>query len=122
MFEYPEASATTRGGPAPAHRPPGRALSVCLWPGARAPEDRLLEGRYVVPMRVTHLGHACLLVAIADSRILVDPGTFSTGFETLRDLDAVVVTHQHADHLDEERLPALLAFNRQAPVYADPES
>jgi len=73
-------------------------------------------------MRVTHLGHACILVAIADSRILVDPGTFSTGFETLRDLDAVVVTHQHADHLDEERLPALLAFNRQAPVYADPES
>jgi L-ascorbate metabolism protein UlaG (beta-lactamase superfamily) len=73
-------------------------------------------------MRVTHLGHACLLVEIADSRILVDPGSFSTGFETLRDLDAVVVTHQHADHLDEERLPALLAFNRQAPVYADPES
>ncbi|MEP6649533.1 MAG: MBL fold metallo-hydrolase [Lapillicoccus sp.] len=73
-------------------------------------------------MRVTHLGHACLLVELADSRVLVDPGSFSTGFESLRDLDAVVVTHQHADHLDEERLPALLAANRQAAVYADPES
>ena len=73
-------------------------------------------------MRVTHLGHACLLVELADTRILVDPGSFSTGFESLRDLDAVVVTHQHADHLDEERLPALLAFNRQAPVFADPDS
>ena len=73
-------------------------------------------------MRVTHLGHACLLVELADTRILVDPGSFSTGFETLRDLDAVVVTHQHADHLDEERLPALLAANRQAPVFADPQS
>src|SRR5690349_10393149 len=73
-------------------------------------------------MRVTHLGHAFLLVEIADSRILVDPGSFSTGFEDLRDLDAVIVTHQHADHLDEERLPALLAVNRQAAVYADPES
>ena len=73
-------------------------------------------------MRVTHLGHACLLVETADTRILVDPGSFSTGFETLRDLDAVVVTHQHADHLDEERLPDLLAYNRQAPVYTDPES
>ena len=73
-------------------------------------------------MRVTHLGHACLFVELADSRILIDPGSFSTGFEDLRDLDAVVVTHQHADHLDEERLPSLLAANRQAAVYADPES
>ena len=78
-------------------------------------------GTFVV-MRVTHLGHACLLVELADTRILVDPGSFSTGFESLRDLDAVVVTHQHADHLDEERLPDLLAFNRQAPVFADPDS
>jgi L-ascorbate metabolism protein UlaG (beta-lactamase superfamily) len=73
-------------------------------------------------MRVTHLGHAALLVEIADSRILVDPGSFSSGFEDLRDLDAIVVTHQHADHLDEDRLPGLLAANRQAAVYADPQS
>jgi L-ascorbate metabolism protein UlaG (beta-lactamase superfamily) len=73
-------------------------------------------------MRITHLGHACLLVELADSRILVDPGSFSSGFDELRDLDAVVVTHQHADHLDEERLPALLAVNRQAALYADPQS
>jgi L-ascorbate metabolism protein UlaG (beta-lactamase superfamily) len=73
-------------------------------------------------MRVTHLGHACLLVELADNRILVDPGSFSSGFDELRDLDAVVVTHQHADHLDEERLPALLAANRQAALYADPQS
>jgi L-ascorbate metabolism protein UlaG (beta-lactamase superfamily) len=73
-------------------------------------------------MRVTHLGHACLFVELADSRILIDPGSFSSGFESLRDLDAIVVTHQHADHLDEERLPDLLAANRQAAVYADPES
>lgn len=73
-------------------------------------------------MRLTHFGHSCLLVELADTRILVDPGSFSTGFEQLRDLDAVVITHQHADHLDQERLPGLLAANRQAAVYADPES
>lgn len=73
-------------------------------------------------MRVTHLGHSCLLVEIADTRILIDPGSFSSGFEQLRDLDAVVVTHQHADHLDEERVPDLLAANRQAAVYTDPQS
>ena len=73
-------------------------------------------------MRVTHLGHACLLVELADARILIDPGSFSRGFEDVQDLDAVVVTHQHADHLDQERFPALLMANRQAAVYADPQS
>lgn len=73
-------------------------------------------------MRVTHLGHSCLLVELAEVRILIDPGTFSSGFEDLRDLDAVVVTHQHPDHLDQDRIAPLLAANRQAAVYADPES
>lgn len=73
-------------------------------------------------MRVTHLGHACLLVELAETRILVDPGSLSTGFEDVRDLDAIVITHQHADHLDQDRFPDLLRANRQAAVYADPQS
>ena len=56
-------------------------------------------------MRVTHLGHACLLVEVADRRILIDPGNFSSGFEELTGLDAIVVTHNHPDHFDPERVP-----------------
>src|SRR6478609_11637111 len=82
-------------------RPPAALPSVCPWWCAWAPGLGRHPGRYLVVMRVTHLGHACLLVELADTRILVDPGSFSTGFESLRDLDAVVVTHQHADHRDE---------------------
>lgn len=73
-------------------------------------------------MRLTHLGHACLLVEVADQRILIDPGTFSPGFETLTDLDAVLVTHQHADHVDVERLPALLAANPDARLLVEHQS
>lgn len=65
-------------------------------------------------MLVTHLGHSCLLVEVADQRVLLDPGGFTDGFETLRDLDAIVVTHQHPDHLDRERLPELRRGNPQA--------
>lgn len=91
-------------------------------PAWRATHRDPRPSAYLCPMRLTHLGHSCLLVESAESRVLIDPGSFSSGFEQLRDLDAVVVTHQHADHYDAERLPALLAANRQAAVYADPDT
>jgi L-ascorbate metabolism protein UlaG (beta-lactamase superfamily) len=74
---------------------------------------------YVGQMRLTHLGHACLLVETADRRILIDPGNFSAGFEDLRDLDAILVTHIHPDHFDPDRAPALIRANPQAAVHVD---
>ncbi|WP_168581642.1 MBL fold metallo-hydrolase [Gephyromycinifex aptenodytis] len=73
-------------------------------------------------MYVTHLGHSCLLVEIADTRVLLDPGGFTPDFEQVRDLDAIIVTHQHPDHIDHERLPTLLAGNPQARLYAEPQT
>jgi L-ascorbate metabolism protein UlaG (beta-lactamase superfamily) len=70
-------------------------------------------------MRVTHLGHACLLVETADRRILIDPGSFSS-FEDLRDLDAVLVTHNHPDHFDPDPVARLLRANPSASVHTDP--
>ncbi len=72
-------------------------------------------------MQLTHFGHSCLLVGVAGQRILIDPGTFSAGFEALTGLDAVLVTHVHADHLDVDRLPALCAGNPDAVLLADPD-
>lgn len=62
------------------------------------------------------------MLEIDGTRILFDPGTLSTGFEDLRDLDAILVTHQHPDHADPARLPALVAANPQAVRFADPQT
>jgi L-ascorbate metabolism protein UlaG (beta-lactamase superfamily) len=73
-------------------------------------------------MQITHFGHACLLVETGDVRILFDPGTLSRGFETLTDLTAILITHQHDDHVDADRLPALMAANPRAVLYGSSET
>lgn len=81
-------------------------------------------------MQLTHFGHSCLLASFsagsgesaAETTVLFDPGTFSHGFEGITGLSAILITHQHPDHADTERLPALLEANPQAALYADPQT
>jgi L-ascorbate metabolism protein UlaG (beta-lactamase superfamily) len=70
-------------------------------------------------MKITHFGHACLLVETGDARLLFDPGTDSSGFEDLRDLTAILITHEHDDHVDYAKLPALIAANPGVVLVAD---
>lgn len=74
-------------------------------------------------MQITRFGHAAILVEVAGQRILIDPGAFSSNevFE-LDGLDAIVVTHQHADHLDQGRIGGLLKRNPDAVRLSDPET
>ena len=70
-------------------------------------------------MQVSHLGHATLLVESDSARILVDPGALSDDWHGQSGLALVVVTHQHADHVDVDRLPHLLAANPEARLMGD---
>jgi L-ascorbate metabolism protein UlaG (beta-lactamase superfamily) len=70
-------------------------------------------------MRLTKLGHSCLLMEDGSARGLLDPGVLSAGFERLEGLDAVPFTHQHGDHLDPERLRGLLGRNPGVRVVSD---
>jgi L-ascorbate metabolism protein UlaG (beta-lactamase superfamily) len=69
-------------------------------------------------MRLTKFGHSCLLVEEGRARMLFDPGTLS-GFQELEGLTAVLVTHQHDDHLDRDRLRGLLDRSPGVRVVSD---
>jgi L-ascorbate metabolism protein UlaG (beta-lactamase superfamily) len=73
-------------------------------------------------MQLTKFGHSCLRVRTGQADLLIDPGSFSAGFESLTGLTAVLITHQHPDHLDVARTLTLLQANPQAQVVADHET
>ncbi len=71
-------------------------------------------------MQLTHLGHSAVLVETSGIRLLIDPGNFSDAWHDLTDLDAILVTHLHPDHVDPAHVPALVAANPQARVLVEP--
>jgi L-ascorbate metabolism protein UlaG (beta-lactamase superfamily) len=73
----------------------------------------------LIEVRLVHYGHSCVLLETGSARLLFDPGGFSSGFEDVRDLDAILITHKHPDHLDTGRLPALVAANPAAALVVD---
>lgn len=73
-------------------------------------------------MRLTHFRHSCLLLELDGVRMLFDPGNFSHGFEGIIGLDAIVITHQHPDHCDQERVEDLVTANPGAKLLSDPQT
>ncbi len=72
-------------------------------------------------MDLTRLGHAAVLVEVGRTRILVDPGVYSDTWHALTDLDAVLVTHQHPDHVDAVNLVHTMAANSGARLLVEPD-
>ena len=67
-------------------------------------------------MKITKFGHCCLLIEESGVRILTDPGTYSTQQSEVKNIDFVLITHEHADHFHVDSLKALLKNNPRAKV------
>ena len=59
-------------------------------------------------MRLTKLRHACVRLEKDGATLVIDPGGWS-GPDALAGADAVLVTHEHADHLDADAIRGALA-------------
>ena len=56
-------------------------------------------------MRITKFGHACVRIEHDGQVVVIDPGAF-TEREAVDGATAVLITHEHADHLDVDHLRA----------------
>lgn len=74
-------------------------------------------------MKITKYIHSCLVFEQDGFKVLVDPGnyTFAEGRVTpddFGDVQAIIITHIHADHLDMDNLKKIIALSK-APVYTN---
>jgi L-ascorbate metabolism protein UlaG (beta-lactamase superfamily) len=70
-------------------------------------------------MRLTKYGHACVRLEDGDRVLVIDPGTYSEP-ESLSGATAVLITHEHADHIDVDKLKAARASNPALTVHTHP--
>src|SRR4051794_34499497 len=63
--------------------------------------------RHGADMELMKHGHACVVLGDGDRRLVIDPGVF-TDAGALDGADAVLITHEHADHFAPDRLRAAL--------------
>ena len=68
-------------------------------------------------MRVTKYTHSCLRIDSGHSILVVDPGVFSER-AALTGADAVLITHEHFDHLDVDALADTLAGRPELRIFA----
>ena len=69
-------------------------------------------------MRVTKHEHAALRLDESGESVIIDPGMFTTPFDDLAGLVAVVLTHEHPDHWSPENLDRILSTAPGTPIFA----
>ncbi|MDB5185756.1 MAG: hypothetical protein JWL85_279 [Candidatus Saccharibacteria bacterium] len=61
-------------------------------------------------MKITKLGHSCLLVEMPERTALFDPGVWSeVDVDSLQYLDDIIITHGHGDHMEVNTIKAMQA-------------
>jgi len=71
-------------------------------------------------MRFTKLGHSCVALEKDGAVLVIDPGVFTDAAAALAGAAAVLVTHEHPDHLDAAAIRAALRADPDLTLWANP--
>lgn len=70
-------------------------------------------------MKIAKIGHCCLVIEKVGKKILTDPGAYSDGQNSQLGIEAVLVTHEHQDHLHVDSLRKVLKNNPRAKIFSN---
>ena len=74
-------------------------------------------GEKIGVMRLTKLTHACVRLQKDDRTLVIDPGGLTKEADALDGAEAVLITHEHMDHLDAERIRKAATENSGLEIY-----
>jgi L-ascorbate metabolism protein UlaG (beta-lactamase superfamily) len=71
-------------------------------------------------MKITKFEHACFMVEKDGQSLIVDPGTYTTNLVIPDNVTVIVITHEHADHMDKDLLKAIYDKNPNTVIVGHP--
>jgi len=73
-------------------------------------------------MKLTKYMHACIVLEEQGQRLVIDPGEWAADVNSLSNVAAIVITHNHFDHFNLKNVRAILQANPTAHIFTTAET
>ena len=70
-------------------------------------------------MHIKKIGHCCLRIDEQDVSVLIDPGSWTTAQNDEKGIHAILITQEHADHLNVESIRKIIENNPDVKIFTN---